>query len=91
MSSPILGSVVFDLPFLNEVTRQHETFTDIGAQVLDELIILFAKNPLYFDEIPRSKPDLSQPVESVKTPVTAIFYASRRTIRCRTIRNSPTD
>jgi hypothetical protein len=59
LSSPILGSVVFDVTFLNEVTRQHGTIRDIGAQVLDELII------------PRSKPDLSQPVEPATTPVTS--------------------
>ena len=83
MSSPILESVVFDLTFLNEVSKQHETIKDIRAQVLDSCIAIIVgrpiirenhlvhRIPLYFDEIPRSKPDLSQPVEPVTTPVTA--------------------
>jgi hypothetical protein len=81
MSCPILWSVVFDLTFLNEVSKQHVTIKDIHAQVLDSCIAIIVgrpiirgnylvrKIPLYFDEIPRSKPDLSQPVEPVKTPV----------------------
>ena len=85
MSSPILGNVVFDLTFLNEVSKQYETIKDIHAQVLDNFTAIIVgrpiirenhlvhRIPLYFDEIPRSKPDLSQPVEPV-TP-------------CRTIRN----
>ena len=35
MSSPIFGSAVFDLTFLNEVSKQHDTIKDIHAQVLD--------------------------------------------------------
>ena len=38
LSSPILGSAVFDLTFLNEVTRQHDTIKDIHAQVIDSCI-----------------------------------------------------
>ena len=34
-TSAILGSVVFDLTFLNEVTQSHETIRNIHAQVLD--------------------------------------------------------
>jgi hypothetical protein len=83
LSSPVLGSVVFDLTFLSEVTRQHGTIKDIHAQVIDNrtaVIIgrpiirgnhLVRKIPLYFDEIPSSKPYLSQPVVPVTTPVTS--------------------
>ncbi len=79
MSSPILGSVVFNLTFLNEVSRRHETIKDIHAQVIDSCIAviisrpliranhLVQKIPLYFDETPRSKPDQSQPVVPVTT------------------------
>ena len=68
LSSPILGSVVFDLTFLNEVTKQHDTIKDIHAQVIDSCIAviigrpiirsnhLVEKIPLYFDEIPSFKP-----------------------------------
>ena len=38
MSSPILGNFVFDLTFLNEVSKQYETIKDIHAQVLDSLL-----------------------------------------------------
>jgi hypothetical protein len=34
ISSPILGSVVFDVTFLNEASRRHETIRDIHAQVI---------------------------------------------------------
>ena len=83
LSSPILGSVVFDLTFLSEVTRQHGTIKDIHAQVIDSRIAviigrpiirgnhLVRKIPLYFDQIPSSKPYLSQPVVPVTTPVTS--------------------
>jgi hypothetical protein len=82
MSCPILGSVVFDLTFLNEVSRRHETITDIHAQVVDSCIAviisrpliranhLVQKIPLYFDETLRSKSDLSQPVVPVTTLAT---------------------
>jgi hypothetical protein len=82
MSSSILGSVVFDLTFLNEVSRRHETIKDIHAQVVDSCIAviisrpliranhLVQKIPLNFDETPRSKPDLSQPVVPVTTLAT---------------------
>ena len=86
MSSPILGSFVFDLTFLNEVSRRHETIKDIHAQVIDSCIAvivsrpliranhLVQKNPLHFDDTSRSKPDLSQPV----VPVTGA--AARRPV-----------
>jgi len=79
MSSPILGSVVFDL---NEVSRRHETITDIHTQVIDNCIAVIISRPLtranhlvqkipfYFDETPRSKPDLNQPVVPVTTLAT---------------------
>jgi hypothetical protein len=79
MSSPILGSVVFDL---NEVSRRHETITDIHAQVINSCIAVIISRPLiranhlvqkllfYFDETPRSKPDLNQPVVPVTTLAT---------------------
>jgi hypothetical protein len=82
MSSPILGSVVFDLTFLNEVSRRHETITDIHVQVIDSCIAVIISRPLiranhlvqkipfYFDETPRSKPDLNLPVVPVTTLVT---------------------
>ncbi len=81
--SSILGCVVFDLTFFDEVSRLYETIRNIQAQVIDSCIPvivsrpiiranhLVRKIPLYFDEIPRSKPDLSQPVVPVTTPVTA--------------------
>ena len=37
-TSAILGSVVFDLTFFNEVTQSHETIHNIHAQVLDSSI-----------------------------------------------------
>ena len=40
MSSPILGNVVFDLTFLNEVSKKHETIKGIHAQVLDSCIAI---------------------------------------------------
>ena len=103
MSSPILGNVVFDLTFLNDVSRKHETIKDIHAQVLDSCIAiilgrpiirenhLVRKIPLYFDEIPSSKPDLSQPVEPVTTPVIEgllceVSYQSRIVINLLTSR-----
>ena len=58
MSSPILGNVVFDLTFLNEVSKKHETIKGIHAQVLDSclaiIVGLVRKIPQYFDEIPSS-------------------------------------
>jgi hypothetical protein len=75
MSSPILGSVVFDLTFLNDVSRRHETITDIHEQVKDSCIAviisrpliranhLVQKIPLYFDKTP----NLSQPMVPVRT------------------------
>ncbi len=43
MSSPILGNVVFDLTFLNEVSKKHETIKDIHAQVLDSCIANYTR------------------------------------------------
>ena len=37
LSSPILGSVYFDLTFFNEVSQSHETLNNIHAQVIDNL------------------------------------------------------
>ena len=57
---------------------------DIHTQVLDSCIAIIVgrpiirenhvvrKIPLYFDEIPSSKPDLSQSVKPVTTPVTGL-------------------
>ena len=78
-TSAILGSVVFDLTFLNEVTQSHETIRNIHAQVLDSCIAvivsmqvirenhLVQKIPLYFDEQPSSRPNQSQSVLPVTT------------------------
>ena len=44
LSSPTLGSVVFNLSHLNEVTRQHDTIKDIHAQVIYERIIYCRKS-----------------------------------------------
>ena len=38
LSSPILGSVYFDLTFFNEVSQSHETLNNIHAQVIDSCI-----------------------------------------------------
>jgi len=82
MSSQILGSVVFDLTFLNVVSRRHEIIKDIHAQVIDSCISviisrplirenhLVKKIPLYFDEATHSKTDRSQPVVPVTTLAT---------------------
>ena len=95
MSSLILGSVVFNLTFLNEVSKKHETIKDIHAQILDSCIAIIVGRPVirenhivrkihqYFDEISSSKPDLSQPVEPVTTPVTS-RAACRGTQSCNT-------
>ena len=77
-SSPIYGSVVFNLTFFNEVTRSNETLYRLHANFIDsciDIIVgrpvirehhLIQKIPHYFDETTSSKPDLSQSV----TPVT---------------------
>ena len=87
-TSAILGSVVFDLTFFNEVTQSHETIHNIHAQVLDSCIAviigrplirenhLVQKIPLYFDEVTRFKPNQSQSV----LPVTSL---SSTRARCR--------
>ena len=58
----VLGSVVFDLTFFNEVTQSHETLRLIHAQVIDSCIAVIISRPvirenhkvhripLYFDE-----------------------------------------
>ena len=46
MSSPILGSVVFDLTFVNEVSKKHEAIKDIHAQVLDSCIAIIVGRPI---------------------------------------------
>jgi hypothetical protein len=78
-SSLILGCLVFDLTFFNEVSRLHVTIRNIQAQVIDSCIPVIVsrpiiranhlvhKIPLYFDEGPSFKPDRSQPVEPVTT------------------------
>jgi hypothetical protein len=48
MSSPKFGSVVFDLTFLNEVSKQHETIKDIHAQVLDSCIAIISSAKFLF-------------------------------------------
>ncbi len=70
-SSPIYGSVVFNLTFFNEVTRSNETLYRLNANVIDSCPVirehhLIQKVPHYFDETTSSRPDLSQSV----TPVT---------------------
>ena len=77
-SSPIYGSVVFNLTFFNEVTHSNETLYRLHANVIDsciDIIVgrpvirehhLIQKIPHYFDETTSSRPDLSQSV----TPVT---------------------
>ena len=71
-SSPIYGSVVFNLTFFNEVTRSNETLYRLHANVIDsciDIIVgrpvirehhLIQKIPHYFDETTSSRPDLSQ-------------------------------
>jgi hypothetical protein len=46
MSSPILGNAVFDLTFLNEVSKKHETIKGIDAQVLDSCIAIIVGRPI---------------------------------------------
>jgi hypothetical protein len=82
ISSPILGSVVFDVTFLHEASRRHETIRDIHAQVICSCIAviiswpliranyLVHKSPLYFHETPHFKPDQSQPEVPVATLMT---------------------
>ncbi len=78
LTSPIYGSVVFNLTFFNEVTRSNETLYRLHANVIDSCIDIIVGRPVirehhlvhklphYFDETTSSKPDLSQSV----TPVT---------------------
>ena len=68
LSSPILGSVYFDITFFNEVTQLHETLNNIHAQVIDSCIAviicrpmirenhLVQKFPVYFDETNQGEP-----------------------------------
>ena len=76
LSSPILGSVYFDLTFFNEVSQSHETINNIHAQIIDSCIAviisrpvirenhLVQKIPLYFDEPTRSQPLENQASEA---------------------------
>ena len=78
LTSPIYGSVVFNLTFFNEVTRSNETLYRLHANVIDSCIDIIVGRPVirehhlvhklphYFDETTSSKPHLSQSV----TPVT---------------------
>ena len=78
LTSPIYGSVVFDLTFFNEVTRANETLFSLRAKVIDSCIDVIVSRPVirehhlvqkiphYFDETTSSRPYLSQSV----TPVT---------------------
>ncbi len=45
-NSPILGCVVFDLTFFNEVSRLHETIRNIRAQVIDSCIPVIVSRPI---------------------------------------------
>ena len=77
-SSPVYGSVVFNLTFFNEVTLSNETLCRLHANVIDSCIDIIVCRPVirehhliqkihhYFDEMTSSRPDLSQSV----TPVT---------------------
>jgi hypothetical protein len=79
----IYGSVDFDLTFLNEVTRRHETIFAINAKIIDSCIDIIVSRPVirayhlihkipyYFDEVTRSKPDLSHSILPA-TPARAI-------------------
>ena len=82
LSSPILGSVYFDLTFFNEVSQSHETINNIHAQIIDSCIAvitsrpvirenhLVQKIPLYFDETTRSQPKENQAVRPVTLATT---------------------
>ena len=79
----VYGSVDFDLTFLNEVTRRHETIFAINAKIIDSCIDIIVSRPVireyhlvhkfpyYFDEVTRSKPDLSHSILPA-TPARAI-------------------
>ena len=70
-STHVYCCVVFDLTFINEVTNNPETIFSIDAKIIDsciDIIIgrpiirayhLVHKIPRYFDEVSRSRPDLS--------------------------------
>jgi hypothetical protein len=59
MCSPILESVIFDLTFLNEVSKQHETIKDIHAQVLDSCIaIIVGRSIMRVNHLVRKSPGL---------------------------------
>ena len=86
----MLGNVVFDLTFLNEVLKRHETFKDIHAQVLDSYITIIVDRPIvrenhlvrkilqYFDEIPSSKRSPVTHVPHLWRRATATLYARGR-------------
>ena len=56
MSSRILDSVVFDLTFLNDVSRRHETIMDIHPQVIDSCIAVIISRPLIRAKHPALNP-----------------------------------
>ena len=45
-SSQILGCVVFDLTFFNDVSRLHETIRNINAQIIDSCIPVIVSRPI---------------------------------------------
>ena len=76
LTSPIYGTVVFDLTFVNEVTRANERLFSLHAKVIDNCIDVIVSRPVirehhFVQKIPHettsSKPYLSQSV----TPVTS--------------------
>ena len=46
LSSPILGSVYFELTFFNEVSQSHETINNIHAQIIDSCIAVIISRPV---------------------------------------------
>ena len=78
-SSPIYGSVVFNLTFFYEVTRSNETLYRLHANVIDSCIDIIVDRPVnrehhliqkiphYFDETTSSRPDPSQSVTPART------------------------
>ena len=55
VSSPILGSVYFDLTFFNEVCQSHKTLNNIYAQVIDSCIAVIISRPLTTQGEPSSE------------------------------------
>ena len=94
LTSPIYGSVVFDLTFFNEVTRTNETIRRISAKIIDSCIDLIISRPVirenhlvhkiphYFDETNRSKPYLSQSVRPVTPSTKASCVGAQPCVTC---------